>query len=185
MSASVSTATPHRPTSPTAIGSSESQPEQRRHVERRRQPVAARPDDLLEPPVRVVRGAEAGEHPHRPQLRAVHRRVRPTRVRVLARELARRRARRPARAGCPTSSRSRHRDAAPHRTPPATHHVDSSGVSSPPPVYGGHGNERLRNVPLRGRDPRAEPRLLRAIHAAWPAPPRTRCARGCRPAGSP
>ena len=32
--------------------------QQRRHVERRRQPVAAGPDDLLEPPVGVVRGAE-------------------------------------------------------------------------------------------------------------------------------
>ena len=184
MSASVSTATPHRPTSPSAIGSSESMPEQRRHVERGRQPVAARPDDLLEPPVGVVGRAEAGEHPHRPQLRAVHRRVRPAGVRVLRPGTRRRRARRPARPGSPTSSRSRHPDAAPHRTPPATHHVDSSGMGSPPPVYGRHGNERLRCVPLRGRDPRAEPRPLRAIHAAWPAPPRIRCGRGCRPAGS-
>ena len=50
--------------------------QQRRHVERRRQPVTTRLDDLLEPPVRVVRRPEPGEHPHRPQLRPVHRRIR-------------------------------------------------------------------------------------------------------------
>ena len=58
-------------------------PQQRRHVERRRQPVATGPDDLLEPPVRVVRRPEPGEHPHRPQLRPIHRRVRTPRVRKL------------------------------------------------------------------------------------------------------
>ena len=63
-------------------------PQQRRHVERRRQPVTTGADDLLEPPVRVVRGAEPGEHPHRPQLRPIHRRIRAPRVRELARELA-------------------------------------------------------------------------------------------------
>ena len=63
-------------------------PQQRRHVERRRQPVASRPDDLLEPPVRVLRGAEPGEHPHRPQLRPIHRRVRTPQVRELPRVLA-------------------------------------------------------------------------------------------------
>ncbi len=88
MSARLSMATPQRPTSPSAIGSSESMPEQRRHVERRRQAVTAGLDDLLEPPVGVVGGAEAGEHPHRPQLRAVHRRVRAPRVRVDPGELA-------------------------------------------------------------------------------------------------
>jgi hypothetical protein len=41
MSASVSMATPQRPTSPSAIGSSESMPEQRGHVERGGQAVAA------------------------------------------------------------------------------------------------------------------------------------------------
>ena len=135
---------------PSAIGSSESQTHQRRHVERRRQPVPTGPDDLLEPPVGVVRRPEPGEHPHRPQLRAVHRRIRP---RVYG--------------NCPGNSPSsgpytgvdrhtRHRleigipQPAPHQTPPATHHVDSSGMGSPPPVYGRHGNERLRCVPLRG-----------------------------------
>src|SRR5687767_15451145 len=47
-----------------------------------------RSDDLLEAPVGVLGRAEAGEHPHRPELRAVHRRVRPTGVRVDAREVA-------------------------------------------------------------------------------------------------
>ena len=61
---------------------------QRRQVERGRESVAARGQQVVEPPVGVDRGAEAREHPHRPELRAVHRRVRPARVRVLARELA-------------------------------------------------------------------------------------------------
>ena len=47
--------------------------QQRRHVERRRETIASCLDDLLEPPVGVVRGAEAREHPHRPELRSVHR----------------------------------------------------------------------------------------------------------------
>ena len=62
--------------------------EQRWHVERRRQAVAPRLDDLLEAPVGVVGSAESGEHAHGPELRAVHRRVRPTGVRVLPGEFA-------------------------------------------------------------------------------------------------
>jgi hypothetical protein len=54
-----------------------------REVERGRQPVAARVEQLAEALVRVGRGAEAREHAHRPELRAVHRRVRPARVREL------------------------------------------------------------------------------------------------------
>ena len=88
MSARLSIATPQRPTSPKRHHVVGVDPQQRRHVERRRQPITAGADDLLEPPVRVVRRPEAGEHPHRPQLRAVHRRVRATGVRVHARELA-------------------------------------------------------------------------------------------------
>ena len=62
--------------------------EQGRHVECGRQAVAARLDDLLEPPVGVLGGAEPGEHAHRPQPRAVHRRIRASGVRVHAGELA-------------------------------------------------------------------------------------------------
>jgi hypothetical protein len=87
MSARLSIATPHRrPRPATSVVGIE--PEQRRHVERRRQAVAAGADDLLEPPVGVVGGSEAGEHPHRPQLRAVHRRVGAAGVGVDAGELA-------------------------------------------------------------------------------------------------
>ena len=88
MSARVSTATPHRPTSPSDIGSSESSAHQRRQVEGGGQAVAAGREQLLEPPVGVVGGAEAGEHAHRPELRAVHRGVRAPGVGVLAGELA-------------------------------------------------------------------------------------------------
>ncbi len=62
--------------------------EQGGHVECRRQSGTAGLDDLLEAPVGVVGGAEPGEHPHRPQPRAVHRGVGATRVRELAGELA-------------------------------------------------------------------------------------------------
>ena len=64
-------------------------PQQRRHVERRRQAVAARLDDLLEPPIGVVGGAESGKHPHRPHLRPVHRCIRSSGVRELAGVLTR------------------------------------------------------------------------------------------------
>ena len=47
---------------------------QRRQVERGREAVAAGGEQLVEAAVGVERGAEAGEHPHRPELRAVHRR---------------------------------------------------------------------------------------------------------------
>src|SRR5256885_10112000 len=43
------------------------------------------PDQILEPPVRVLRAPVAGEHPHRPQAAAVHRRMDPAGVRELAR----------------------------------------------------------------------------------------------------
>ena len=77
---------------------------QRRQVERGRQAVAARGEQLVEAPVRVDRGAEAREHAHRPELRAVHRR-RTARACTGTRPGARRRrARRRARPARPTSS---------------------------------------------------------------------------------
>ena len=87
MSARVSMATPQRPTSPSDIGSSESRPSSVGMSNAVDSPSPPRLDDLLEPPVGVLGGAEPGEHPHGPQLRAVHRGVGPTGVRVLAGEL--------------------------------------------------------------------------------------------------
>src|SRR5207249_2837102 len=45
------------------------------HVERDAEPGLAVTDEILEPAVRVLGAAESGEHPHRPQATAVHRRV--------------------------------------------------------------------------------------------------------------
>ena len=87
MSARVSTATPARPTSPLAEGVVGVAPEQRRHVEGGRQPVAAGPQQLLEAPVGVLRRAEPGELAHRPQAGAVHGGVGPPGVGVLAGQL--------------------------------------------------------------------------------------------------
>ena len=109
MSARVSTATPPLPTSPSAARVVGVAAHQRGQVERGRQAVAAGPQDLVEAGVGVLRRAEAGEHPHGPELRAVHRGVRAPGVRVLARGTRRRRARRPARRARPTSSRRRRR----------------------------------------------------------------------------
>ena len=61
---------------------------QRRQVERGRETVAADAQDLAKAGVGVVRGAEAREHAHRPELRAVHRGVRAPRVGVQAGEVA-------------------------------------------------------------------------------------------------
>ena len=83
-------------------------------------------DDLLEPPVRVVRRAEPGEHPHRPQLRPVTRRIRPPRVRVHTRALAVVRPVRPARPEPPTSSTSRRHGCATPRMPAASAACSSS-----------------------------------------------------------
>src|ERR1043166_1119084 len=65
---------------------------ERRHVERRRKPRLAMLEKILEPLVRVARGPEAGEHPHRPDPAAVHVRVRAAREGICARfaEVARR-----------------------------------------------------------------------------------------------
>jgi hypothetical protein len=48
-------------------------PHERRHVERRRQAGLAVVEEVAEPLVRLLGGAEAGELPHRPELPAVHR----------------------------------------------------------------------------------------------------------------
>ena len=109
MSASVSTATPHLPDlaeRELVVGVAT---HERRQVERGRQAVAAGGEQLVEAAVRVERGAEAGEHAHRPQLRAVHRRVRPARVRDTGPGTRRRRGRRRRRPEHPTWSRSRRR----------------------------------------------------------------------------
>ena len=60
---------------------------QGRQVEGGGQAVTPRGEKILEPPIRVDRRAEAGEHPHRPELRAVHLGVRAAGVRVLPRAL--------------------------------------------------------------------------------------------------
>jgi len=59
---------------------------QRGHVERGRQPRLAFVDEVVEPLVGLLGGAEAGALPHRPRLAPVHRRIRPARVRRLAGE---------------------------------------------------------------------------------------------------
>ena len=83
-SSSESVATPQRPTSPSARGSSESTAHQRRHVERDRQPALAALEQ--EPVARVRLGgrAEAGELTHRPQPSPVHRGIHAARERIRA-----------------------------------------------------------------------------------------------------
>jgi len=61
--------------------------QQRRHVERGRQPVTARTEQLLEATVRVSGRAEPRELAHRPQAGAVHGGVGPSCVGVLAGKL--------------------------------------------------------------------------------------------------
>ncbi len=61
--------------------------QQRRHVERGRQPVTAGTEQLLEAAVRVRGRAEPRELTHRPQAGAVHGGVGPSRVGVLAGQL--------------------------------------------------------------------------------------------------
>ena len=58
-------------------------PHEGRQVERRGQSVASRSKDLLEATIRVLRRAESGEHPHRPELGAVPRRIDPAGVGIL------------------------------------------------------------------------------------------------------
>jgi hypothetical protein len=53
------------------------------HVERRRQPRLALLEQELEARIGVFGPPEAGEHPHGPEPPAVHRRIRPARVREL------------------------------------------------------------------------------------------------------
>ena len=81
-SARVSTATPHRPTSPSRQGSSESRPIRVGRSKATDSPSPPGPQELAEADVGVLGRAEPGEHPHGPQLRAVHRRVRPPGVGV-------------------------------------------------------------------------------------------------------
>jgi hypothetical protein len=59
-------------------------PHQGRHVERGREPGLALLEQVLEPRVGVLRASEAGEHPHRPEAAAVHRRIDAARERILA-----------------------------------------------------------------------------------------------------
>ena len=59
-------------------------PHQRRHVEIGGKAGLPLVDQVFEAPVRVLGGAEAGDLPHRPKSAAIHRRVRPPRVRILA-----------------------------------------------------------------------------------------------------
>src|SRR5206468_11234503 len=54
---------------------------QGRHVERHTEARLSVRDQILEPPVRVLRAPIAGEHPHRPQATSVHRRMDPAGVR--------------------------------------------------------------------------------------------------------
>ena len=80
MSSSVSIATPSRPTSPpSARGPSRAH--QRRQVEGGREPGLAVLEQVAEALVRLLRGAEAGELPHRPEPAAVHRRIHAARER--------------------------------------------------------------------------------------------------------
>jgi hypothetical protein len=85
MSRSDDTATPHLPNSPAASAGVGVVAVQRRHVERHRQPRLAVVEQVAEALVRLLRGAEAREHAHRPRLPAIARRVDATRVRILAR----------------------------------------------------------------------------------------------------
>ena len=57
---------------------------QRRHVERGREPGLAVVEQVAEALVRLLRGAEARELPHRPELAAVHRRIDAARERMHA-----------------------------------------------------------------------------------------------------
>ena len=61
--------------------------EKRRHVEGGGEPVATGPEQFLEAPVRVLRRAETGELTHRPEPRAVHRRMGPAGVGIHAGQL--------------------------------------------------------------------------------------------------
>ena len=72
MSSTESTATPQRPTSPSACGESESWPIERRHVEGDRESHLALLEQEPVALVGVLRAAEAGELAHRPDLVAVH-----------------------------------------------------------------------------------------------------------------
>ena len=90
MSASVSTATPSRPTSPSDRGVIGVVAHQRRHVERRRQPRLAVLQQVVEALVGLLGRPEARELAHRPQPASIHRRVDAPRERVLARAADRR-----------------------------------------------------------------------------------------------
>ena len=144
MSARVSTATPQRPTSPSRHRVVGVEAEQRRHVERRRQAVAA--GRMISLKRQLVSSAV----PKPANIRIVHSFDRyidaygPAGVGVHARELAVVRARTPARAGCPTWSRSRR---------PAT---ADSALERPLPLrhVRGHPSRtyKIRNGAPRGRE---------------------------------
>ena len=74
-------ATPHRPTSPSLSGSSESRPINVGRSKATDKPSLPARKQLLEPDVGVLGRAESGEEPHRPQTRPVHRGVRAPRIR--------------------------------------------------------------------------------------------------------
>ena len=104
MSASVSTATPARPTSPSASGWSESRPinvGMSNAVERPLPPAAS---SWRKRSIGVLGGAEAGELAHRPELRPVHRGVRARGCTATPRDTRRRPVRTRRRARCRTSS---------------------------------------------------------------------------------
>ena len=75
MSRSVEMATPSLPTSPRRHRVVGVVAHERRHVEGGGEPRRAVRHEVLEALVGVLRRAEAGEHPHRPQPAAVHRRL--------------------------------------------------------------------------------------------------------------
>ena len=84
MSASVSMATPSRPTSPIALRMVGVVAHQRRHVEVDGEPGLPLRDQVLEALVGVLAGAEARDLAHRPEAAAVHRRIRAAREREAA-----------------------------------------------------------------------------------------------------
>ena len=86
MSASVSIATPSRPTSPSAHRVVAVVAHQSRHVEIGRDPGLALADQELEAAVGVLAGAEAGDLAHGPIAAAIHRRVRPAGEGIAARQ---------------------------------------------------------------------------------------------------
>ena len=142
-------------------------PEQRRHVEGGREPVAAGAQQLLEAPVGVLGRAEAGELAHRPEPGAVHGGVGTPRVGVLAGQLGARRGRTRARAARPTSSRS---------APPASANGRTASCQVLPVGHGPILLQRQSNV---------QPRSRRSPRQPAGAPPAGRRGGGRVAAGTP